>query len=46
MYRQVDLDRLAAAAPGVLVLDANGFLGPVLDGDARFRAIAVGQPPQ
>jgi UDPglucose 6-dehydrogenase len=44
VYRQVDLDRLAAAAPGVLVLDANRFLGPVLDGDSRFRAVAVGRP--
>jgi hypothetical protein len=44
MYRQVDLNRLAAAAPGVLVLDASRFLAPVLEGDSRFRAIAVGEP--
>jgi UDPglucose 6-dehydrogenase len=44
IYRQVDVDRLAASAPGLLVLDANRFLGPLLGGDSRFRTIGVGQP--
>jgi len=44
MYRQIDVDRLAAAAPGLVVLDANRFLAPLLGHDPRFRFIAVGQP--
>jgi UDPglucose 6-dehydrogenase len=44
VYREVDVDRLAAVAPRLLVLDANGFLGPLLGHDARFRLVAVGQP--
>jgi UDPglucose 6-dehydrogenase len=43
-YREVDVDRLAAAAPHLLVLDANRFLGPILGNDRRFRLVAVGQP--
>jgi UDPglucose 6-dehydrogenase len=43
-YREVDVDRLATVAPGVLVLDANRFLGPTLGRDRRFRLIGVGQP--
>jgi UDPglucose 6-dehydrogenase len=44
VYRQIDVDRLAAMAPGLVVLDANRFLAPLLDHDPRFRFIAVGQP--
>ena len=43
-YREVDVDRLAAVAPQLLVLDANRFLGPILANDPRFRLVAVGQP--
>lgn len=42
-YGNIDLDRLAAVAPGVLVLDAARFLAPSIGRDARFRSIAVGQ---
>ncbi|MEO7270598.1 MAG: nucleotide sugar dehydrogenase [Vicinamibacterales bacterium] len=42
-YREVSADALAAAAPGVVVLDANRFLGRTLGGDARFTVISVGQ---
>jgi hypothetical protein len=44
LYRQVDVNRLAAMAPGLLVLDPNRFLEPTLGGDRRFRVVAVGQP--
>jgi UDPglucose 6-dehydrogenase len=44
IYRNVDVNRLAALAPRLLVLDANRFLGPVLGSDHRFRLVAVGQP--
>jgi UDPglucose 6-dehydrogenase len=44
IYRQIDVERLAAKAPGLVVLDANRFLAPLLDHDPRFRFIAVGQP--
>ncbi len=44
IYRQVNVDRLAAEAPGLIVLDANRFLASLLEGDRRFRFIAVGQP--
>jgi UDPglucose 6-dehydrogenase len=43
-YREVDVERLAALAPELLVLDANRFLGSSLGRDSRFRFIAVGQP--
>jgi UDPglucose 6-dehydrogenase len=42
-YRAVDIDRLAAVMPSPLVLDANRFLGPVLENDGRFRLISVGR---
>ena len=44
IYREVDVNRLAAVAPRLLVLDANGFLSGVLGNDPRFRFVAVGQP--
>jgi UDPglucose 6-dehydrogenase len=44
LYRDVDVARLATVAPGVLVLDANRFLGATLGNDSRFRVVAVGQP--
>jgi len=44
IYREIDVDRLAALAPGLVVLDANRFLAPLFDHDPRFRFIAVGQP--
>jgi UDPglucose 6-dehydrogenase len=44
VYRQVDLDRVAAGAPTVLVLDANRFLDATIGRDARFRLLSVGQP--
>jgi UDPglucose 6-dehydrogenase len=44
LYRDIDSDRLAAIAPGLLVLDANRFLQATLGRDFRFRVIAVGQP--
>lgn len=44
LYREVDRQRLAAVAPGLLILDANRFLGPTLGHDARFRLVTVGQP--
>jgi UDPglucose 6-dehydrogenase len=44
VYRQVDVNRLAAEAPGLVVLDANRFLGPLLEHDPRFRFVAVGHP--
>jgi UDPglucose 6-dehydrogenase len=44
VYRDVDLDRLAAVAPGLTVLDANRFLGGTLGADRRFQLVAVGQP--
>jgi UDPglucose 6-dehydrogenase len=43
-YREVPVDRLAALAPHLLVLDANRFLGARLGNDPRFRLVAVGQP--
>ncbi|MCA1586181.1 MAG: nucleotide sugar dehydrogenase [Acidobacteria bacterium] len=42
-YRAIDVDRLAAAMPAGLVLDANRFLGPLLADDRRFRLISVGR---
>ena len=42
-YREVDVERLAARAPGLLVLDANGFLGHTLGTHAQFRFVTVGQ---
>ena len=45
-YRQVDVDALAAAMPGGLVLDANRFLGKTVGVDSRFRLVSVGQPRQ
>jgi UDPglucose 6-dehydrogenase len=44
VYRTVNLDGLAAAMPGAVVLDANRFLGATVGKDKRFRAISVGQP--
>ena len=43
-YRDVAVDRLATAAPQLLVLDANRFLGAILGNDTRFRFVSVGQP--
>jgi UDPglucose 6-dehydrogenase len=43
-YREIDVERLAALSPGLLVLDANRFLGPTLGSDPRFRFVSVGQP--
>jgi UDPglucose 6-dehydrogenase len=43
-YREIDVDRLARSAPGLLVLDANRFLNGTLGSDPRFRLVAVGQP--
>jgi UDPglucose 6-dehydrogenase len=42
-YREVDVERLAARAPGLLVLDANRFLGHTLGTHAQFRFVTVGQ---
>jgi UDPglucose 6-dehydrogenase len=44
LYREIDLDRLAEVAPGLLVMDANRFLGKTVGNDPRFRLISVGQP--
>ena len=44
LYRQIDLERLADAAPGLLVIDANRFLDKTIGNDPRFRLISVGQP--
>jgi len=44
LYRQVNLDRLAAVAPGLLVIDANRFLDKTVGHDTRFRLISVGWP--
>jgi UDPglucose 6-dehydrogenase len=44
IYREVDVNRLAESAPGLIVVDANRFLGPLLARDARFRFVSVGQP--
>jgi UDPglucose 6-dehydrogenase len=44
IYREVDVNRLAESAPGLIVVDANRFLGPLLAGDTRFRFVSVGQP--
>jgi UDPglucose 6-dehydrogenase len=44
IYRAVDVDWLAQSAPGLMVLDANGFLGATLGRDARFKLVTVGQP--
>ena len=45
-YRQVDPPiAVAAGAPGLVVLDANRFLGATLGSDPRFRArVALGSP--
>ena len=44
LYRQINLDRLAEVAPGLLVIDANRFLDKTVGNDPRFRLISVGQP--
>lgn len=44
LYRQINLDRLAEVAPGLLVIDANRFLDKTVGHDPRFRLISVGQP--
>jgi UDPglucose 6-dehydrogenase len=46
LYRQIDRDRLAEVAPGLLVIDANRFLDRTVGQDPRFRLISVGQPHQ
>jgi nucleotide sugar dehydrogenase len=43
-YRRINVDELATRAPGLVVLDANRFLGPLLGADPRFRVVGVGQP--
>ena len=43
-YRDIAVDRLATAAPQLLVLDANRFLGAILGNDGRFRLVSVGHP--
>lgn len=43
-YRDVDFDRLATAAPNLLILDAARFLTSTIGSDHRFRVIAVGEP--
>jgi UDPglucose 6-dehydrogenase len=43
-YRAIDVERLAAAMPAGLVLDANSYLAPTLGGDRRFRVVGVGRP--
>ena len=46
---QIDVDRLAAKAPGLVVLDANRFLAPLSARPAaisQFDYAAVGQPPE
>jgi UDPglucose 6-dehydrogenase len=42
-YREVPVERIAAAAPGLTVLDANRFLAGIA-GIAGIRYIAVGTP--
>jgi UDPglucose 6-dehydrogenase len=44
LYRQIDVARLAEAAPDLLVIDPNRFLDKVLGNDPRFRLVSVGQP--
>jgi UDPglucose 6-dehydrogenase len=41
-YRRVDLDTLASAMSGRIVIDANRFLGATVGTDARFRLVSVG----
>jgi UDPglucose 6-dehydrogenase len=43
VYRDVTPEALAAAAPGLVVLDANRFLARTIGSDPRFTMIAVGQ---
>jgi UDPglucose 6-dehydrogenase len=43
-YRDINRDQLAAAAPRLLILDSNRFLGAALGSDSRFRLVSVGQP--
>ena len=43
-YRDIDVNRLAAVAPNLIILDANRFLGRLLGGDPRFQLVTVGQP--
>jgi UDPglucose 6-dehydrogenase len=43
VYREVTPDALAAAAPGVVVFDANRFLGRTLGSDDRFAVMSVGR---
>jgi hypothetical protein len=42
-YREVPVERIAAVAPGLTVLDANRFLAHIA-GNAGIRYIAVGTP--
>lgn len=43
-YQAVDVDRLASAMPGGLIIDANSYLAPTLGQDRRFRLLSVGRP--
>lgn len=43
-YGKIDAERLASIAPDLLVIDANRFLGAVLDKHPGFRLVSVGQP--
>ena len=42
-YKGIPADRIAAAAPNLVILDANRFL-PSLASDTRLRYVAVGTP--
>jgi UDPglucose 6-dehydrogenase len=46
VFRELTADRLHAAAPNALVLDAGRFLAGNLGSDARVRYFAVGVPNQ
>jgi UDPglucose 6-dehydrogenase len=41
-YRSIDLDILAAAMTGRIVIDGNRFLGNTIGRDRRFRLVSVG----
>jgi UDPglucose 6-dehydrogenase len=43
LYKEVSVDAVAKAAPGLVVLDANRFL-PAFAADGRLNYIAVGTP--
>ena len=44
-FRALTADKILAAAPHAVVLDANRFLAGALAGDGRLRYAAVGTPP-